>query len=266
MLVYPSGLDLSSSHLRFLAARLREHRRRIGSRWRRLPAGRQALLALAHLRNGPTYAQLAAGFGIGTSTVFRYIREAVEVLAGLAPTLHDAVHTAVRKGFMLLDGTLLPIDRRAADRPYYSGKHRRHGMNVQVLADSLGRLIWVSPALPGAVHDIRAARTHGIPPGPHRGGRHLLGRQGLPGRRRHRPRPLPRTLETPLREPAGRQPLPGQDPGLRRTSHSHPQNLATPAKTPMLHHPHHHHRPSHPHPPHRHNLNPTMKKAHCPHA
>lgn len=163
MLAYPSGLDLSSSHLRFLAARLREHRRRIGSRWRRLPAGRQALLALAHLRNGPTYAQLAAGFGIGTSTVFRYIREAVEVLAGLAPTLHDAVHTAVRKGFMLLDGTLLPIDRRAADRPYYSGKHRRHGMNVQVLADSLGRLIWVSPALPGAVHDIRAARTHGIP-------------------------------------------------------------------------------------------------------
>ncbi|MFI6663270.1 IS5/IS1182 family transposase, partial [Streptomyces sp. NPDC050523] len=28
----------------FLAARLREHRRRIKSRWRRLPVGRQALL------------------------------------------------------------------------------------------------------------------------------------------------------------------------------------------------------------------------------
>lgn len=35
-------------------------------------------------------------------------------------------------------------------------------MNVQVIADAFGRLLWVSPALPGAVHDIKAARTHGI--------------------------------------------------------------------------------------------------------
>ena len=35
-------------------------------------------------------------------------------------------------------------------------------MNVQVLTDPHGRLLWPSPALPGAVHDIRAARTHGI--------------------------------------------------------------------------------------------------------
>jgi hypothetical protein len=35
-------------------------------------------------------------------------------------------------------------------------------MNVQVLTDWFGRLLWASPALPGAVHDIRAAREHGI--------------------------------------------------------------------------------------------------------
>ena len=64
---------------------------------------------------------------------------------------------------MILDGTLIPIDRVAADRPYYSGKHKRHGVNVQVLADTRGRLLWASPALPGAVHDVKAARTHGIP-------------------------------------------------------------------------------------------------------
>ena len=52
MPIYPSRLDLSSSHLRFLTARIRERRRAIGSRWRRLSAGRQALLTLAHLRNG----------------------------------------------------------------------------------------------------------------------------------------------------------------------------------------------------------------------
>ncbi|WP_338315346.1 IS5 family transposase [Streptomyces bohaiensis] len=162
MLVYPCGLDVSSRSLTFLAARLREHRRRVGSRWRRLPVGRQALLVLAHLRNGTTYAQLAAGFEVGTSTVYRYINEAVELLAVLAPTLDEAVRTASRKAYVLIDGTLLPIDRIAADRPFYSGKHKKHGMNVQVLADPFGRLLWASPALPGAVHDIRAARQHGI--------------------------------------------------------------------------------------------------------
>ena len=55
---------------------------------------------------------------------------------------------------MILDGTLLRIDRVAMvsgrDRPYYSGKHKAHGVNVQVLADPAGRLIWASAALPGA--------------------------------------------------------------------------------------------------------------------
>ncbi len=127
MLVYPSGVDVSSSALRFLSACLREHRRALRTRWRRLTAGRQALLALAHLRNGHTYAQLAAGFSVGTTTVYRYVTEAVDLLADLAPTLSQAARTASMKAFVILDGTLLPIDRIAADRPFYSGKHTRHG-------------------------------------------------------------------------------------------------------------------------------------------
>lgn len=66
------------------------------------------------------------------------------------------------KAFVILDGTLLPIDRIAADIPYYSGKHKCHGMNVQVLTDPFGRLLRASPALPGSTHDLTAARTHGI--------------------------------------------------------------------------------------------------------
>uniref|UniRef100_UPI0005255B99 helix-turn-helix domain-containing protein n=1 Tax=Saccharothrix sp. NRRL B-16314 TaxID=1463825 RepID=UPI0005255B99 len=77
MRVHPSAIDLSSSHLQFLARELTTHRRRIGSRWRRLDPGRQALLVLAHLRCGDTYSRLAAGFGVGLATVCRYIHEAV---------------------------------------------------------------------------------------------------------------------------------------------------------------------------------------------
>jgi hypothetical protein len=162
VLDYPSSIDLSSRTLRFLTGQLTARRQEIGTRWRRLPAARQALLALAHLRCGDTYAQLAAGFGIGIATDYRYIREAVEALAALAPSLSEAMKTIRTKAFVILDGTLLPIDRIAADTPYYSGKHKRHGMNIQVLTDPFGRLLWASPALPGSTHDLTAARQHGI--------------------------------------------------------------------------------------------------------
>ena len=54
--------------------------------------------------------------------------------------------------FVVIDGTLIPIDRVAADRPFYSGKHRKHGMNLQVIASPAGEILWVSGALPGAAH------------------------------------------------------------------------------------------------------------------
>ena len=38
---------------------------------------------VAHLRKGETYADLACGFRIGTSTAYRYIREALERWAGV---------------------------------------------------------------------------------------------------------------------------------------------------------------------------------------
>lgn len=119
-------------------------------------------MTLAHLRNGDTLARLAVGFAVSISTVWRYLREAIDLLAALAPDLVQAAARADRLAYAIRDGTLVPIDRVADQRPYYSGKHKRHGMNVQVLADPAGRLVWASPALPGAVHDLTAARTHGL--------------------------------------------------------------------------------------------------------
>jgi hypothetical protein len=67
-----------------------------------------------------------------------------------------------RLAYAILDATPIPIDRVADQKPYYSGKHKRHGVNVQVIADPAGRLVWASPALPGATHDLTAAPTHDI--------------------------------------------------------------------------------------------------------
>jgi DDE superfamily endonuclease/Helix-turn-helix of DDE superfamily endonuclease len=118
---------------------------------------------LAYLRKGETFAELAAGFGVGTATAWRYVTETVALLAGRSPKLRQA--RAARKAghaYLVLDGTLITIDRVAADRPFSSGKHRRRGMNLQVIASPDGDIVWVSGPLPGAVHDLTAARIWGI--------------------------------------------------------------------------------------------------------
>jgi hypothetical protein len=164
MLFYPAALPLSAQTLTYTAGVIRRHRKMIGSCWRKLNPGRQALLVLAYLRKGETFAGLAAGFGIGTATAWRYVTEAVALLAARAPKLRRALRDAPQAGhaYVVLDGTLIPIDRVAADRPFYSGKHRRHGMNLQVIATPDGEILWVSGPLPGAVHDLTAARIWGI--------------------------------------------------------------------------------------------------------
>jgi hypothetical protein len=164
VLFYPAALPLSAQTLTYAAGVIRRHRKKIGSCWRKLNPWRQALLALAYLRKGDTFAELAAGFGIGTATAWRYVTETVALLASRAPKLRRALTSAKNAGhgYVVIDGTLIPIDRVAADRPFYSGKHRLHGMNLQVISAPDGEIVWVSGPLPGAVHDLTAARIWGI--------------------------------------------------------------------------------------------------------
>jgi hypothetical protein len=128
MLFYRACLPLSRATLAYFAGVIRRHRRQIASCWRKCNPGQQALLVLVHLRKGETFADLAAGFGVGTATAWRYVREAVALLAARAPRLPAAKKAG--HAFVVIGGTLIPIDRVAADRPFYSGKHRRHGMNM----------------------------------------------------------------------------------------------------------------------------------------
>jgi hypothetical protein len=65
----------------------------------------------------------------------------VRLLAAGVPKLGPALHAAKKAGhaFVIIDGTLIAIDRVAKDRPFYSGKHKRHGMNLQVISAPDGR-------------------------------------------------------------------------------------------------------------------------------
>ncbi|MFJ9710864.1 transposase family protein [Streptomyces sp. NPDC101234] len=161
-LVYTARLPLSSATLNYLAALIRGHCKKISSRWRALPPGRIAAIVLAVLRCDQRPGDLAGGNGIHRTTVTRWVREVVGLLAARTPRLQRALKKIARTGggVVLLDGTLIRTRRRTgtANRKNYSGKHKCHGLLVIALTDDRGRLLWVSATRPGRTSEITACR------------------------------------------------------------------------------------------------------------
>ena len=99
-------MQVSNRALQTLADALRHHRTILGSRWRRLPAGRQALLVLAHLNNGETYTALAGGFGVGTEHGLRREASLFE-----APAITDRDAATLLRGSAVATRPGLPSSR-----------------------------------------------------------------------------------------------------------------------------------------------------------
>ncbi|MFE9574640.1 transposase family protein, partial [Streptomyces sp. NPDC006692] len=112
---YPAMLDVPHELVEHVAWLLYARRREINSPWRRLGCFKQALLALAHLRKNETFAQVGAGFGVSEATAWRYVDETLEVLAAWAPGLREALVGLGEGDFVVVDGTLIPTHRIAAD-------------------------------------------------------------------------------------------------------------------------------------------------------
>ncbi|MER5222284.1 transposase family protein [Streptomyces flaveus] len=161
-LVYTARLPLSSATLNWLADLIRGHLKKIRSRWRALPAGKIATIVLAVLRCDQRPGDLAGGNRIHRTTVTRWAREVVGLLAARAPRLDRALKRIARKGggVVLLDSTLIRTRRRTGkeNRKHYSGKSKCHGLLVIALTDDRGRLLWVSSTRPGRTSEITACR------------------------------------------------------------------------------------------------------------
>ncbi|WP_189062284.1 transposase family protein, partial [Longimycelium tulufanense] len=183
MIAYRATLDLPRELAWYLAGLLRADQRQ-----RRTPKGRRALsvfrhavLALRWFREGTRVAQLARDTSISIATAYRYLHEAIDVLAGQAPELPDVLADCLRENtpYVILDGKLVPTDRVAARADeghhlWYSGNHHKFGGNIQFVAAPDGFPLWVSDVAPGSFVDLPVAVDQAL------GALYHAAAQGLP--------------------------------------------------------------------------------------
>lgn len=212
MTTYCASLVVPRAMIWFVAGLLGDHRRTVGTRkgTRILTCYRQAVFILAWMRDGGDIERLGAGFGMSRATAYRRHREALDVLAARAPSLDEVLGQAVRDGvpFLLLDGTLVPIDRIGETKTsakgreidaWYSGKAREQCANVQALAYPDGIPAWVSDAHPGSEHDLTVARAEVFPAAyPYFRDIKILADGGYAG--------APFDVKTPVPKPSGGEP------------------------------------------------------------
>src|ERR687890_2397773 len=109
-----ASLDVSASVLRTVTGWVARRRRRPGAR----PAQRagtvhtQVVLVLRWLRHRIDVRTLAGEAQLSIATAYRYLHEALDVIAGHAPDLADVLDHTRASGhpFVCLDGTLVPTD------------------------------------------------------------------------------------------------------------------------------------------------------------
>lgn len=172
MLSYRATLDVPTETAARVSRWIQAHRARVDTRpWQRVATcWTQAILVLRWLKDGTDITVLARDAHISQATAYRYLHEALDVIADRLPDLPDVLAEGHAAGwaFVCLDGTLIESSRSSAKSVaghdlWYSGKHHAHGGNIQVVTDPTGFPVWVSPVEPGSTHDITAAREHALP-------------------------------------------------------------------------------------------------------
>lgn len=146
-MTYRATLDVPNQTLNTVTRWLTAHRKTHDTRpWQRAATARQqAVLTLRWFKQDTELRTVARDANISIATAYRYLHEAITVISTHAPQLTEVLKRGLEEGwaFVCLDRTLIDTDRCRLQGAngydsWYSGKHKRHGGNVQVLCDPEG--------------------------------------------------------------------------------------------------------------------------------
>jgi DDE superfamily endonuclease/Helix-turn-helix of DDE superfamily endonuclease len=178
------AIDVAAARERCRAAST--HTRRGQPRQRAAGAGPSATLDLATrllmtllwLRVYPTYEVLGWLFGLEKSNAWENVQDVLRVLETLADFpferpaaararlgTKEAVFDAFPEVRVIIDGKEQPFRRPQGweeQKPFYSGKKKRHTIKNQVLCTPEGRVGGVSASVPGSTHDLTMMRGDGV--------------------------------------------------------------------------------------------------------
>jgi hypothetical protein len=113
------------------------------------------LMVLLYYRSYVTQMFVGYLFGIDDSRVCRIIQK-LEPLLEKVMTLPQQKHLSQEEiESCLVDATEQPLERPKKDqKPYYSGKKKRHTLKTEIRTTLKGRITHVSKARPGSLHDF----------------------------------------------------------------------------------------------------------------
>ena len=133
------------------------------------PAGSRVLglfrciqITVLILRHNLTQELLADIHTVSQATISRVVAVYTPLIAEALQAWVPSVGDLDPNRQYIIDGTLAPC-WSWHDRPeLYSGKHHTTGVNLQVACTLTGQLAWISPPLPGSVHDAKAIKESGF--------------------------------------------------------------------------------------------------------
>jgi hypothetical protein len=123
---------------------------------------RSVVVTLTYLRRNRAQAEIAEAHDVSQSTISRAITALTPVLSCVLTDFATVAEDLDPREHYIVDGTLLPCWSWSGHRELYSGKHRTTGMNVQVVCDVYGRLVWISDPVDGCRHDSAALKLSGV--------------------------------------------------------------------------------------------------------
>ena len=139
VLSYRATLDVPIATVRTISGWLTAHRRAYDIRphQRACTTWGQAVLVLRWLKDGTDVRTLARDAGVSQATGYRYLHEALEVVAQRSPEITDVLDRLRRDGepFVCLDGTLVRTDRVAARAHTLPALYRAASLGLPTLAD-----------------------------------------------------------------------------------------------------------------------------------